>query len=251
MATVVAGVSAANTGNNTTLTTGAFTPAAADLLVAFAYVTGQASGGTFTDSQSLTWTQVTTAANTTNTATLVLAISNALAANSSMTVTFTPAGAPTATGICISVLRVSGMKRTGVTAIRQAGPPVSLPTQQIGKEESQGARTPAPSLPFAALTTNPVVGAVGNASNTAGLSPTTSGGTFSEAHDVGYNNPSTGLETQFISSGFTGTTVTWGSGSATTFSDIVAELDSSAPVVDEDAPVLGKWPDATSVGVYC
>src|ERR1043166_8051456 len=114
MASCTAGVSAANTGNNAALTTGSFTPAAGDLLVAIAIVTGQASGGTFTDSQSLGWSKTHQVLKASSADTLVIAVSKAFAANSAMTVTFTPAGSPTATGVAISVIRVSGMTRKGM-----------------------------------------------------------------------------------------------------------------------------------------
>lgn len=216
MAAVTAGVSAANTADNAALTTGAFTPAANDLLVAFAIVTGQANGGTFTDSQSLGWTQVMAALKAASADTLVCAVANALATASNMTVTFTPAGSPTSTGVAISVLRVSGMSRTARSAVRGSG-----------REQNKAASgTPAPALTKAALTQNPCVGAVANATNVAGMTPPSG---WTEQHDVGYNTPATGLETASIGSGFTGTTVTWGSTSGSAFSDIALELDSSQP----------------------
>lgn len=239
MATVVAGISAASTSNNAALTTGSFTPAAGDLLVAFAVVSGQAGGGTFTDSQGLGWAPVATALKATSADTLVCAVSNARAAASAMTVTFTPAGAPTSTGVALSVLRVSGMSRAGLLAVRQSA-----------SQANQSAGTPAPAFAVACRTADPAVGAVGNGTSPAGLVPPAGGTAWTEAHDVGYSTPTTGLETAFLSSGFAGTTVTWGGASASAFASLVVELDASAPLVDDDAPAAALWPDQRAVGVY-
>lgn len=214
MATCTAGVTANSTTNNAALTTGSFTPAASDLLVAFAVVTGQASGGVFTDSQTLGWEEVAFPLKASSADTLVVAVANTAAAASSMTVTFTPAGSPTSTGVAISVVRVSGMTRLGWNAVRQ-----------VQFQQNQSSATPAPVFPQAALTGNPCLGAVANATNPAGM---TAPSGWSELHDTGYATPTTGLETVAIDSGFTGTTVTWGSSSASAFCSAIIELDTTA-----------------------
>src|SRR5579885_2710878 len=121
MASFANGTSAASTSDNSSLTTGSFTPGAGDLLLAPAVVTGQAGGGTFSDSQGLGWTQVNSALKNASADTIVLAVANRFAAGSAMTVTFTPAGAPTCSGQAISVVRIIGMSRAGSAAIRQSG----------------------------------------------------------------------------------------------------------------------------------
>src|SRR5262245_56919245 len=129
MAAVVLGVTAANTGNNAALTTGSFTPAAGDLLIAFCGATGQGLSGTVTDSQGLGWTNVAQADKNTNADRMIAAIANAPAAASAMTVTYTPAGSPTSTGVVIIVQRVSGMKRFGASAIRKLSTLINRATQ--------------------------------------------------------------------------------------------------------------------------
>ncbi len=214
MAAVTTGVSATTSVDNSALTTGSFTPALGDLLIAFGGVGGQSGGGTFTDSQGLTWTQVTSALRSASAATLVCSVANAFAANAAMTVTFTPAGAPTDTGICIAVLRVSGMSKFGAAAIVQSA-----------KEENQAAAgTPAPTFAGSAVTSNPTIGAVHNVSNPATMTEPTG---WTERYDIGDTIPNNGLEVVSRDSGFTGTTVTWGSASATGYSDIIVELDAS------------------------
>lgn len=219
MATVTAGVSAADTTNNAALTTGSFTPAADDLLIAFGAVTGQVGGGTFTDSQGLGWTPVTLAIKNGSIDSLRCAVADNFAANIAMTVTFTPDGSPTSTGVAISVLRVAGMSRKGSAAIRQSA-----------KQDNQAAGTPAPSFAVAALTGNPTVGAVQSASNPTVLTPPTD---WTEAHDTGHDSPTHGLESVFRNSGFTGQTITWGTGSASAFDSTIVELDTTAALTDQ------------------
>ncbi len=243
MATVVAGNSTANTGNNQAIAVTGFSTTAGDLLIAFAVVSGQSAGGTFTSNGGLTWVQVgPLATKNVGADSLVCAIAQQFDVTqaTSRTVTFTPAGSPTSTGVAISVMRVSGMAKTGSAAVRQSS-----------KEDGKSSGTPAPLFASAPLTANCCLGAVANGSNPANLSVTTSGGTWTERHDTGYGTPNTGLETQSINSGFTTAQVTWGSSSASGFASMIVELDTSIPLLDDDAPRYCIWPDNSSVGVYC
>lgn len=222
MAACVHGVAANNTANNAALTTGSFTPAASDLLVAFAIVTGQASGGTFTDSQGLGWTQVASAFNNASGNTLVCCVANALAANSGMTVTFTPAGAPTSTGCCIAVVRVSGMTRTGLTNA----------VLQTAKQENQTANTaPTSTFPNSVNTSNPTIGCCAHSAGAATLTAPTN---WTERTEVAYTTPATTIETCTRDSGFTGTQITWGSGVINPHCNIILELNTAAPGVSFD-----------------
>jgi hypothetical protein len=109
------------------------------------------------------------------------------------------------------------MLRSGPSAVRQTA-----------VEQNQGAATPGPAFTTAALTENLTLGYVFNASNPAAVTEPTG---WTERRDNGYNSPTTGFETVSRNSGFTGTTVTWGSGSATAFCSIIVELDSNGPIV--------------------
>lgn len=216
MAAVTLGVSAANTLDNSALTTGSFTPAANDLLVAIAAVPGQSNGGTFSDSQGLGWTQITSALKSAGADGLIAAVSNSLAAASSMTVTFTPAGGPTSNGVAISVLRVSGMSKVGAFVTRQSAV----------ENNNLGGTTPTPTFSVNALTGNPVISAVLNNSSPPGLTVPTG---FTQQTNNGFAQPTTGLETASINSGFTGTALAW-SNSSTANCDLAIELDVSANV---------------------
>lgn len=216
-ATVTHRIATASTSNVTSYASGAFTPAAGDLLVAFVVASGTVATGTMTDSQSLGFTKITSALKATSVDTVYAFVSNNLAANSSMTVTFDCTG-DAATGAVIFVASVSGMLRVGLNAI----------TQSAIQENQAASGTPAPAFTNAVNTNNPTLGCVGNSSNPAGITPPSSW-TEDAAGDTGYNTPPTGGEYAFRNSGFTGTTITWGSTSATAFGAIILELDSRAP----------------------
>ena len=123
---------------------------------------------------------------------------------------------------CLGVIySVAGMLRTGPSgAVRQAA-----------KQDNQAAATPAPAFTANALTGNPCYGAIFNATSPAGLAPPT-GWTENASADHGQSSPTCGQESAYIDSGFTGTTVTWGSASASAFCSLICELDTTAP----DAP---------------
>jgi hypothetical protein len=51
---------------------------------------------------------------------------------------------------------------------------------------------------------------------------------WTERQDVGFANDTNGLEVITRDSGFTGTTMTWGSSSASRFASMIIELDTTA-----------------------
>ncbi len=213
MAAVTHRVSTASSSNVTSYASGSFTPAADELLVAFVTASGTIAGAAMSDSQGLTFSLIKKARKASNADTIYLFVANRLAANSAMTVTF-DCTADAATGAIIQVAGVSGMTRTGADAVRQTA---------ISENVASG--TPAPAFSASALTGNPTLGVVGNGANPAGMTTPTS---WTEKDDTGYTTPATGAEYVSRDSGFTGTTVTWGSSSGTAFGAIIVELDSSA-----------------------
>jgi hypothetical protein len=215
MAAVTHRVGTADTGN-TPNTSGAFTPAVGDLLVvlivASESVTDPAASAV-SSSAGITFSQVTRATYRTSLDSIYMFVANTLVtAAVSQTVTYNPAD--TASGTVISVCSVSGMKRTGLNAIRQ-----------FAKQDNQAALgTPAPSFGLSVLTGNVTLGLVGNNSNTASVGAPAG---WTEASDTGYATPTTGSEYVFRDSGFTGTTVTWSSTSPSTFAAMILELNTS------------------------
>jgi hypothetical protein len=228
MATITLGAAptAGQSADDTAITTSSFTPATGDLLIAIGGVTGQASGGTFSDSQGLGWTQVGTALKNSSADTLVIAVANTLAANSSMTVTFTPAGSPTSTSCAVRVLLASGITRTGLSAILQSG---------FASNASSGT-IPSAALPAAATTSNPCFvagyGGSGFASSVTGW--TARGG------NIPTNPPVSVSRAYSIDSGFTDTTAPWITTVSGSYCDAIVELDASAVsgAPGQSAPVM-------------
>ena len=137
----------------------------------------------------------------------------------SATSTVFTATQPSSTGGGLDVFRISGMTKTGAAAVRQSA----------GQSTGTSGTTPAPVLGAAALTANPLIGAVCCGTNAStNLTPRTG---WTEATDLGYNTPATGMETMFRSSGETGTTQTWGSTAPSAFASVVVEFDSSAAAI--------------------
>lgn len=216
MAQVTHRVSTPSTSNTNSYPSGAFTPAVGDLLVVFVGVTASAIDGTLVDSQGGTYTLVRTASKNTSADRLLLFVANQLVASAtSTTVTYDCTG-DNGTGCIIHVASVAGMSRSGASAI----------SQQAAQNNQAGGAAPAPVFAFNCKTTDPTLGCVFNATNPAGMNPPTN---WNEgAADVGYNTPPTGSEYVWRNSGFTGTTITWASNSATEFCALTVELDSSS-----------------------
>lgn len=213
MATTTHAVSTASTSNAASYASGAFTPAAGDLLVVFVVASGTVAAGSMSGSTGLTFYKATSAVRATSADTLYMFVAQALTTAVSQTVTFDCTG-DNATGAIIQVVRIDSMSRTGVSAVKQTA-----------KTDNAAAGTPAPAFGAACETANVTLGLVGNGTNPATM--TTPSG-WTELNDTGYNTPPTGAEYVARNSGFTGTTVTWGSSSASTFGAIIAEIDVSA-----------------------
>ena len=215
-ASVLHGVTLTSTSNVETYTTASFTPAADDLLVAFAVVSTTAAAGSMSDSLGGGWTEIATATKKTSADKLWLFIRNALSTGAALTVTMDVTG-DAGTGCILFVALVTGMTRTG-----SSGAALQFQTQS-----NIAAGTPAPAFPASALTGNPTLGLVGSQDNPAALTPPTN---WTERDDTGHATPASGGEYVSRDSGFTGTTITWGSATVTAFGDIIVELDTTAAV---------------------
>jgi hypothetical protein len=191
-----------------------FTPAAGDLLVVFVVSSNTVATGTMTDSQGLGFTKIESAVYASSSHSVYAFISNATAAASSMTVTFNCTG-DAGTGAAIAIARISGMSRTGSNAVKQSA------------KDDNGVFGTTPHAIFAAsaLTGNSTLGMVGGSLNPPALTPPTN---WTERAETGYNTPTTGLEYVSRNSGFTGTTITWGSTFGAAYGVLIVELDTSA-----------------------
>lgn len=242
MATVTFKVNTASTTNASSYASGSFTPVASDLLVVFVHASGTVTDAQMLSSTGILFTQVAAFLDATSVNRVYCYVAGSLATAVAQTVTWSYTGTA-ASGAVIQVYAVAGMTRLGTFAVRQSA----------GQSNQAALGTPAPTFGVAVLTGNPALGAIGNSTNPATLTPPTS---WTEGADSGYATPTTGLESVFISSGFTGTTVTWGSTSTTAFGSLIVELDTStntSPTVALNAPadlgtVVTTTPQVTFTG---
>lgn len=204
-----AGGSTSGTGNRTCT----ITPAVGDLFIVVCGVSANTNTApTCSDDNGGTYSLITTAQKATSADTMSVFVRNQFLLNTTSTIVTVATGSNTSGAV--HVIAVSGMFRTALDAIVQSA-----------RQENQAAGTPAPAFSASALTGNLTVGAVCNATNPAGMTTPTG---WTERQDTGFNTPPIGLETVTRDSGFTGTTVTWGSASASAFCSLIVELDASA-----------------------
>lgn len=223
MAAVTLGAQTAVTTNAATYNSGAFTTpndGLSRLLVAVCAVTAQtATDWAATDNVggSPGWTKVRRQVKASSADILEVWVRNGLIApNTSCTVTYShPSG--NASGGCVRVWQVSGMSLTGSSAIRSQG----------GQDNQAASTTPAPALNQNALTGNPTLTAIFNATSPSGV--TQPSGWTGET-DQGFSSPTTGTRGARRDSGFTSATITWGSTSASIFCSVAVELDTANPV---------------------
>lgn len=187
-----------------------------DFPVVFIAVSGKAAVGTLTDNRGLGWTFVTSVLSNSSTDILEVYVGNGLLANTSMTLTYTVNGVGNANGAIPEMVLIAGMSRVGAAALVQSA-----------QQDNQAAATPAPAFGAAAQSFDITLGCVINASSPAALTEPSG---WTERQDEGLLSPNMGFEVVTRDSGFTGSTVTWGSSSATTFGAVVLELDSTAVV---------------------
>lgn len=226
MATVTLRSGVASTTNNAALASASFTPTAGELLVVVAMHSGLVTDPAVTASANgITFTKVLgpiLKAASVDEMSVFVANQLVPASPVAMTCTTTPSAS---TGGLIFVFSVTAMSRTGASAVRQSA----------SQANQAASTTPAPVLGAAALTGNALIGAVHQSQSPPALTPPTGWTETATIGDIGHNTPANGGEVAFINSGFTGTTVTWGSVAGSTFASAVLELDTSA-VTASSAP---------------
>jgi hypothetical protein len=205
---------ATSTVDATSYTGPTFTPAVGDLLVVTVVASDTVAAGSLSSSEGYTFDKITSAVYASGANTIYLFVATGLVtAAVSQSVTFDCTG-DAATGRFIAVHRVTGMVRAGAAAVRQ--------TAKVENQAAAG--TPEVTFSTAALTTNLILGVVGNSSNPAGMTPPS---TWTARGDNGYDTPTTGVGAASKDNGFTSTAVTWGGASATVFGALAVELDAS------------------------
>lgn len=191
------------------------TPAVGDLIVIVTAHTANTSAATPTDDHGGVYVTLVNSKKATSADTLMIHVRTQLISSATSTIFSHAPGSSNGGGL--AVLKVTGMTRSGADASKQTG----------AKQENQGSGgTPAPVFGTTPQSGNPVIGAVFNATSPATITPRSSPA-YTERVDVGYSNPTTGLEVMSIDSGETSATITWGGTSASAFCDAVVELDTS------------------------
>jgi hypothetical protein len=219
-------VGTADTGG-TPNTSGSYSPISGRLQVAFVQgsATVQATC-TLTNSAGLTFTQFATITHQSNQHALYAFVADALTSVTSSQSVTADCDSDPANGTVIFVYETDGVTRTGTDAIAQSKAVTS-------------ADTAAPTATFdaSAITTNPtLVFTAASTANPMGITPPTNW-TEPATGDLGYDTPTFGAETAFRDSGFTGTTITWGSDPATSqYGVIIVEVDRSSAVAAFDTP---------------
>lgn len=226
MATIgVLGTATFNTNSGTkTVTT---TPALSDLIILITCHTGNTSAAAATDNNAGgggTYTQIaecaSVKASSADTMRVWIRDYPILSATST---TFSHAPGTTSGGGLV-VVAAQGILRFGGNACRQGA-----------KQDNQaGGGTPTPVLAAAALTGNPMVAVIFNATNPPALTPRAS---WTGEGSVGYATPTTGAQIMTIDSGETASSIAWGSTSASAFCSTVLELNALAPL-----PILNMSP---------
>ena len=202
----------------------AVTPAVGELLVV---ITGQSGvvSTTVSDNQSGAYTQIIN--NGTGAANYTVFVRNSFVTSAVSTTITSPQTSSTGGGLI--VLAVTNVAAAGSAAVRSTASPAAQASTV----------TPAPVLNNTPLSTNPIIAGLINGTNgTANATPRTG---YTEAADLGYNTPTTGIEVQYRNSGETSATLTFGGNSPSTFAAFAVELNSNA------APTVAlNTADATS-----
>lgn len=202
-------------GNKTVIAT----PVANDLIVVVHGMSGWASGDTsvITDDNAGgggTYTQIGANPLSTGGGTagaLWISIRDSLISSATST-TFTVTNTGD-TGGGLTVLRVSGMSRTGASAA----------LQNVG-ESTQTENPPSIAFPAATLTANAIVLGVFGEDNPPALTPPTG---FTEQFDNGWAMPASGVEVCSVDSGQTSASYSWSGGALTDHNEVGVELDTS------------------------
>jgi len=210
MATVTSLGNTFNTTNGTKTVTA--TPAVGDLIVIITGHTGNTATTTPTDNNSSGVYVLITSALKNSSADILCAFVRTTTITSATSTIFTHAPGTTSGG-GLQVYSLGGMSLTGSGSVRSSG-----------TQANQASGTPAPVLSLTPLTANPVLSAVLNGTNPGGITAPTS---FTRDTDAGYNTPTTGGDWASRASGQTNATITWGSSSASAFSSLAVEFDTT------------------------
>lgn len=202
------------------------TPAVGDLIVVFVALAGNVATLEMTDDNGVdgTYTRIASALWATSVNNAAVFVRNALIRNTDSTIITCASGSNTA-GALVAVA-VSGMLRTGLSAIRSYG---------LQQNQASGG-TPTPVLNQSALNTNLTMTAVASADTTS-----TPNASWTERQDTSQATPTTALEVATRDSGFSGSSIAYGATQSADFASFAIELDGSAASVPQLQAVLESY----------
>lgn len=235
MATVTHRVVTPSTSNVTSYASGSFTPSVNDLLIVMVYATATIAAGSLTGSTGPTFTKIRSNADALG-ATLYLFVANSLITSATaQTVTFDCTG-DAATGAIINVASVSGMSKTGTSAILQ-----STSATHVTSSVPTSTFTSTTNTNNAIITVYGCLDPVATPAS-AGVPSTFTSGTVT---NTTIGSPFARSEYAYKNSGSTITAVTWSSNTSAGLSSSI-ELDTSAitivlpPVVMRSGGIIGS-----------
>ena len=219
------------------------TPNEEDLIVIVTASSGNTSTAVPTDNNGLSsvpYVLITSALKNSSADVLCIFVRHAFTQTASSTVFTHAPGASTGGGLAVYAVR--GLAKSDLGAIRQSI-----------TQANQAAGTPAPTFANAVVTGNPVISAVFNATNPGGVTARSSPA-YTRDVNTGWATPG-GVDTMSINSGETATAITWGGASASAFSSIAIELDTTVTKLERQQDTFPgatldttKWYDNTQTG---
>lgn len=218
--TVTVQASLFSTSGFSTYTTASYTPANGDLLIAIVDVDGPDGTGV-SDSLGGTWTSLYD-----DTAVTGRSVYYRTTFSNGSAMTFSVTSSPAAAGCNIVIKSVSGTSGAA---------PVNTIVQDIDASFAGGG-TPAVTFGAALTAGNCVIGAVFNTSNPAGVTEPSG---YTETIDSGHATNNQGMETCYKSGSLSGTTVTWGSTSATSGVVFAVEVKAASTARVPQLPTIG------------
>lgn len=216
----------ASTSNTNSYAGNAGTPSSGDLLICFVSAQTTVAAGAMTG--QWTWNLLTSFTKNSGADTIYVFWARTTGTTST-TPTFDCTG-DNATGCIISCIRVTGQEGGGAPYLRQM------------KTATGSTANPAVAMDTAILTGNGCLGFCANGTNSAVqfTAPSTGGG-WTEVHEVSHTNSPHGATTVSKVSGETGSTITWTNSNTTAWGAIILEfyVSGTGPIMLDDPGASG------------
>lgn len=198
---------------NTTSYTQVVQATVGNLIIAMIGASATTGAASSTDNKGGTYTLISSGGKNSTGDTAYIYVGDSLVTTSSFTLNLGFTG-DAGTGAAIAIFEVSGMTLSGASATKQ----------QIGLSNQSTSVTPAVTFGGNVSSSNPTLGLVFNSNSASGVTAPTN---WTLSTDLGFASPNGGMAVVFRDNTFNGTTVTWGSASASQYTVQMVELDTS------------------------